>query len=187
MWSLGYKITLILSINKTRYAKKALSSPKISPMKQQTVIYTSIGELCIITDGDYVTDITFGCKGNTECCTKPGETLQQAACQLDEYFAGKRTLFDIPLQMNGSKFQRAVWHELQKIPYGTTVTYGEIARRIGQPNASRAVGMACNKNHLPILIPCHRVVGKNGHLTGFSDGIDIKCFLLKLEKATLFL
>ncbi len=156
-------------------------------MKRQTLLTTTIGELSITAVDDFVTEITYGTNVGTTYCAASDKILYKTVCQLTEYFAGKRTTFDIPLQMNGTEFQKKVWHELLKIPYGTTVTYGEIARRIGQPRASRAVGMACNKNCLPILIPCHRVVGKNGRLTGFSAGLDVKFGLLKLENTALFL
>lgn len=102
--------------------------------------------------------------------------------QLDEYFAGTRTVFDLPLKPEGSPFQRAVWRELAKIPYGETVSYGEVARRIGEPvSASRAVGAANGDNPIPVIIPCHRVIGADGSLTGFGGGLPVKRFLLDLE------
>ena len=107
--------------------------------------------------------------------------LTQAARELDEYFAGKRQNFDVPLNPTGTPFQRKVWAELQKIPYGTTISYGELARRIGQPKASRAVGMANHRNPLAIFIPCHRVIGADGSLTGYGGGLEVKRFLLDLE------
>jgi len=104
--------------------------------------------------------------------------------QLDEYFCGKRKIFDLPLRPIGTDFQLRVWKELSRIPYGTVITYGELARRIGNPRASRAVGMANNRNPLPIVIPCHRVVGVGKKLVGFGGGLDIKLTLLKLEGIT---
>jgi len=103
--------------------------------------------------------------------------------QLQEYFDGERTVFDLPIdiQGQGTPFQLAVWNELQKIPYGETCSYGEIARRIGKPGASRAVGMANHENPVAIVIPCHRVVGSDGSLTGYAGGLDIKKKLLELE------
>lgn len=101
--------------------------------------------------------------------------------QLDAYFKGRRFEFDVPLELKGTKFQKRVWKELAKIPYGVTISYGELARRIGNPKASRAVGMANGKNPIPIIIPCHRVIGKNGTLTGFGGGLDVKQALLDLE------
>lgn len=109
------------------------------------------------------------------------ESLKPAIIQLNEYFEGKRQNFDLELSPCGTPFQRSVWQELQKIPYGQTVSYSFIAQKIGNPKGSRAVGMANNKNPIPIIIPCHRVIGKNGTLTGFGGGLDIKRYLLDLE------
>ena len=101
--------------------------------------------------------------------------------QLEEYFAGKRKSFDIPLAPKGTPFQLEVWRALQEIPYGATATYREIAIQIGRPNAVRAVGAANGANPIPIIIPCHRVIGSNGSLTGFGGGIDVKRALLAHE------
>lgn len=101
--------------------------------------------------------------------------------QLIEYFKGKRTEFTIDLEIEGTEFQKKVWEEMSKIPFGQTMSYGELAEKAGNPKGARAIGMACNKNKIPIIIPCHRVVGKNGKLTGFAGGLDIKEFLLKIE------
>ena len=104
------------------------------------------------------------------------------ACrQLEEYFAGTRKEFDLPLHLSGSDFQVQVLKELQQIPYGETTSYGEIARRIGRPKAMRAVGAANGRNPIPIIIPCHRVIGSSGDLTGFGGGLDTKEALLRLE------
>ncbi len=108
--------------------------------------------------------------------------LIEAQSQLLEYFAGKRRYFSLPLAPQGTPFQRAVWAALREIPYGETLSYGAIAARIGNPKACRAVGMANNRNPLPILIPCHRVIGADGGLTGYGGGLDRKHFLLTLEK-----
>lgn len=108
--------------------------------------------------------------------------LQQAIQELHEYFVGMRCTFTIPIELNGTEFQKKVWMELQSIPYGQTATYGEIAKRIGYPKASRAVGGACNKNKIVIVIPCHRVVGTNGKLVGFALGMDVKRQLLAIEQ-----
>jgi methylated-DNA-[protein]-cysteine S-methyltransferase len=101
--------------------------------------------------------------------------------QLDRYFNGSLTRFSLEYTLEGTPFQRRVWRELAKVPYGTTISYGELARRIGNGRAARAVGMANAKNPLPIVIPCHRVIGKNGTLTGFGGGLDVKHKLLTLE------
>ncbi len=105
----------------------------------------------------------------------------EARKQLTDYFAGERKTFDLPLNPTGTKFQRQVLDELQKIPYGTTCSYGDIASRIGRPKAVRAVGAANGRNPIPIIIPCHRVIGASGDLTGFGGGLPAKEALLRLE------
>lgn len=107
--------------------------------------------------------------------------FQAASAQLAEYFAGGRRAFDLPLAPRGTEFQRCVWRALAEIPYGGTLSYGELARRIGKPGASRAVGLANGANPLPIVVPCHRVIGADGSLTGFGGGLPIKRTLLALE------
>lgn len=108
--------------------------------------------------------------------------LAQAVRELEEYFAGERRAFTVPLSPEGTAFQKRVWAELRRIPWGETRSYGQIAAAIGQPGAARAVGMANNRNRLPIFIPCHRVVGADGSLVGYSDGLAIKRLLLELER-----
>ena len=105
--------------------------------------------------------------------------------QLQAYFEGNLKEFDLPLVLDGTKFQLLVWHDLQEIPYGETVSYGQLARRIGKPEASRAVGLANGSNPIPIIIPCHRVIGSNGDLTGFGGGLPVKKKLLALESRQL--
>jgi len=105
--------------------------------------------------------------------------------QLKAYFAKKTTTFDIKLDLQGTDFQKKVWDELQKIPYGSMVTYGTVAQRIGNPKASRAIGSANNRNPVAIVVPCHRVVGAKGHLVGYAGGLEMKAFLLQLEGALL--
>ncbi len=109
--------------------------------------------------------------------------FEAAITQLEEYFAGRRREFDLPLAPQGTDFQRRVWRELTTIAYGQTISYSELARRIGNPRASRAVGLANGANPLPIVVPCHRVIGANGSLTGFGGGLPIKQALLALEGA----
>lgn len=111
-------------------------------------------------------------------------TLAAARQQLQEYFAGERQHFELPLHPLGTPFQLGVWQQLRLIPYGTTISYGELARRVGNANASRAVGAANGRNPLSIVVPCHRVIGSNGSLTGFSGGLPIKQKLLALERRT---
>ncbi len=113
--------------------------------------------------------------------------LARARHQLDEYFARTRTTFDLPLDPPGTTFQQQVWDLLRTIPYGTTTSYGELARRLGDPRATRAVGAANGKNPIPIIVPCHRVVGARGELTGFGGGLDRKRWLLEHEGALMTL
>jgi methylated-DNA-[protein]-cysteine S-methyltransferase len=105
----------------------------------------------------------------------------EVTAQLEEYFAGERTVFDVPLVLDGTAFQRRVWGALRDIPYGTTISYGELARRIGQPSASRAVGLANGRNPISVIVPCHRVIGADGTLTGYGGGLERKQLLLGLE------
>lgn len=125
-----------------------------------------------------------------ESCSKISERtgyIAEVIKQLDEYFVGKRTKFELNISPKGTEFQKKVWAELLKIPYGKTKSYQEIAEAIGKPSAQRAVGSACNKNPILLIIPCHRVVSKTGKLTGFACGVDRKEQLLKLESNQNFL
>ncbi len=118
--------------------------------------------------------------------SEPGSVLRDAAVQLEAYFAGELTDFDFPLEPRGTDFQLATWKALLEIPFGETISYAELARRIGKPAAVRAVGAANGANPLPIVIPCHRVIGSDGRLVGYGGGLEIKRFLLALEQGTLF-
>lgn len=120
-----------------------------------------------------------------ECVSEPSAVTQEAAHQLDEYFSGGRHYFSVPLQMVGTDFQKKVWAELQGIPFGTTITYGEQAVRVGDKNAVRAVAAANGANAISIFVPCHRVVGTNGRLTGYGGGLGAKAFLLRHEASLL--
>lgn len=148
---------------------------------------TPIGTLLIAGDEEAVRRIDFPKHGKasrpqrgwTESSRGP---VGEAVKQLREYFAGGRAEFDLPLAPEGTAFQRTVWRRLQDIPYGETISYGELARRVGNPKASRAVGAANGRNPLPIVIPCHRVIGANGKLTGFGGGLPTKEALLALER-----
>ena len=113
---------------------------------------------------------------------KETSLIKNTKQQLDEYFAGKRKKFDIPIKLEGTDFQIKVWKELLKIPYGETCSYLDIAKRIGNPKASRAVGMANNKNKIIIIVPCHRVIGSNKKLVGYACGLEVKEKLLELER-----
>lgn len=110
------------------------------------------------------------------------DILRRATAQLEEYFSGKRDHFDLPLHPRGTDFQQRVWHALKAIPFGETRSYKQIAVAIGNPQSARAVGAANGKNPLPLVIPCHRVIGATGKLTGFSHGVEIKAYLLQLEQ-----
>lgn len=113
--------------------------------------------------------------------------IRQAVEELNEYFAGRLRRFTLSLQPEGTEFQRRVWKELQQIPYGETISYGQLAARIGNPKASRAVGLANGSNPISIVVPCHRVIGANGKLTGYGGGLNIKEKLLALERKQLAL
>ena len=111
------------------------------------------------------------------------EILHATALQLGEYFAGQRRSFDLPLSLQGTEFQLRVWRELAHIPYGETISYAQLAKRLGNPNGTRAVGAANGRNPLPIVLPCHRVIGADGAMVGFGGGLPIKQALLRLEGA----
>lgn len=140
-------------------------------------------ELLLTASDDYLLSVEFIQTKNTfnMICTQ-NSVLSSAIQQLDEYFAGRRQTFHLPLQLHGTAFKQNVWHELINIPYGSTATYKDLAERIGKPKAFRAVGNACNKNPFPIIIPCHRVIGSSGSMTGYAGGIEFKRFLLNLEQ-----
>jgi len=147
---------------------------------------TPVGALLIAGDAEAVRSITFPRRGRAakpepEWQETPRGPVSDAVRQLREYFAGKRADFDLPLAPAGTAFQRAVWRQLQGIPYGETISYGELARRVGNPKASRAVGSANGANPLPIVIPCHRVIAGDGSLGGFGGGLPAKQTLLALE------
>ncbi|HEX4838084.1 MAG TPA: methylated-DNA--[protein]-cysteine S-methyltransferase [Solirubrobacteraceae bacterium] len=116
-------------------------------------------------------------------CERDDAGLEHVVAQLDAYFAGTLADFDVQLAMHGTDFQRRVWAGLREIPYGETISYGELARRVGSPNASRAVGLANGRNPLSIVVPCHRVIGADGSLTGYGGGLDRKVWLLEHETA----
>jgi methylated-DNA-[protein]-cysteine S-methyltransferase len=150
-------------------------------------VSSPIGRLLIVSDGKRLKEIRFKTEnaGRTPETgwVKGGKAVDEAARQLAEYLDGRRSSFELELEPAGTGFQRRVWEELQRIPYGTTISYAELARRIGSPKAMRAVGAANGKNPLPIVIPCHRVIGKDGSLTGFGGGLNVKRWLLALEAA----
>jgi methylated-DNA-[protein]-cysteine S-methyltransferase len=154
-----------------------------------TMVSSPVGPLLLHGDGESLHGLHF----STGAKKKEAEAgwredpapFRQAARQLDSYFAGRLHHFDLPLAPEGTPFQLRVWSALREIPYGRTISYGELARRVGNPNASRAVGLANGSNPIAIIVPCHRVIGANGKLTGFGGGIDVKRRLLELEQQAI--
>lgn len=156
--------------------------------RTHTHIDTPIGCLTAVAEDGKVVQVLFD--GVAPVGTEPhdpsnpganGPVLSQVISQLDDYFAGRCTAFDLPLAPRGTDFQHAAWEYLLTIPYGTTTTYGKQAVALGDANKSRAVGAANGKNPIPIIVPCHRVIGANGSLTGFAGGVDTKAWLLAHE------
>ncbi|HVS30732.1 MAG TPA: methylated-DNA--[protein]-cysteine S-methyltransferase [Thermoanaerobaculia bacterium] len=154
-----------------------------------TQVDTPVGPLVLVAADEGLREIRFGGARPAEEteCAAGSAALHLALEQIDEYFAGKRTTFDVPLAPRGTPFQLAVWNALRHIAYGQTRSYADIARVIGKPDAVRAVGAANGANPIPIIIPCHRVIGSNGSLTGFGGGIDMKRRLLDFEAGYLTL
>ena len=145
-----------------------------------------VGELTLVASDTALLAVHFPTSRHVP--TSGGEAtalLARTRQQLEEYFARARTTFDLPLDSAGSAFQRRVWDALRAIPYGTTLSYSELARRLGDVSATRAVGAANGQNPIPIIVPCHRVVGAHGELTGFGGGLDRKRWLLEHEGALL--
>lgn len=140
-----------------------------------------LGRLTIVADDQGLTQILFGPHAVDGAVRRPSALTNTAATQLQEYFAGKRREFDLPLSPHGTDFQLKVWECLRSIPYGQTRTYAQIAEAVGSPKGFRAVGLANNKNPLPIVVPCHRVIGAGGKLVGYAAGIKVKRYLLELE------
>lgn len=140
-------------------------------------------KLTILLEGGQVTDLLFpGAPLPPDARPAGSPMAREAAAQLEEYLAGRRRVFDLPLAPRGTPFQQEVWAALCRIPYGETCSYADIAAVIGRPKACRAVGMANNRNPIPIFIPCHRVIGKNGSLVGYAGGLFLKERLLLLEQ-----
>jgi methylated-DNA-[protein]-cysteine S-methyltransferase len=151
-------------------------------------IESPVGRLRLIASEEALVGIWFargrdGARGPRGMEQHGSPLLERTRAQLAEYFAGQRQEFDLPLDARGTGFQRRVWQLLTHIAYGETTTYGALARELGDPGASRAVGLANGSNPIPIVIPCHRVIGADGSLTGFGGGLPIKAALLELERA----
>lgn len=154
----------------------------------RVVVEAPIGPLLVAGDDTGVTAVLLPNTGAAAMGTSPGRlpaSLRTAARQLDEYFAGKRRTFSVPLAPSGTPFQLAVWKALAEIPYGETITYGELAANVGRPRAFRAAGQANGANPLPIFYPCHRVVAAGGRLGGYGGGLGVKRQLLALERSPL--
>lgn len=146
------------------------------------LIDTPLGWLNVVADAKGITAIELGAEPVQ--AQAPNAVTEDCCQQLNEYFAGQRTQFDVPLHMTGTEFQRTVWQALQTVDYGVTCSYGDIANQIGNPKAVRAVGGANGKNPIPIIVPCHRVIGSSGKLTGYTGGLNIKVWLLDHEQNT---
>ncbi|RYG24370.1 methylated-DNA--[protein]-cysteine S-methyltransferase [bacterium] len=156
-------------------------------MTYHTHFDSPVGSLLLLSDGRALTGLYMNEKiipqGSVE--NPDAAPFATVKAQLKEYFAGERTDFDVPLSPLGTTFQRVVWAHLRDIPYGSTISYGELAKRIRSPKACRAVGLANGKNPISIIVPCHRVIGANGKLTGYGGGIENKRILLDLESRAL--
>ncbi|MEK6398455.1 MAG: methylated-DNA--[protein]-cysteine S-methyltransferase [Terriglobus sp.] len=151
-----------------------------SPVGVLTLVASDAGLVAVLWPEDDPKRVRLDMPGEDET----HDVLVKTVAQLQEYFAGSRTTFDLPLDMRGTEFQKQVWEQLLAIPYGKTRSYGEIATRLGKPSASRAVGAANGRNPLSIVVPCHRVIGSTGSLTGFAGGVEAKQVLLELEGAS---
>lgn len=155
-------------------------------MKKAVFLDTRVGRIGLAEEGGCLTNLFFAATvvpKEYEVSESPG--LHAAASQLLEYLDGRRTVFDLPLNPEGTEFEKTVWEALLTIPYGQVRTYGQIAAQVGRPTACRAVGRANGLNPISIVIPCHRVIGADGRLTGYAGGLEFKERLLKLEGARL--
>lgn len=155
-------------------------------MKHVFYYETEIGPIGIAEEEGRITDVFFKerelVKDIDGAVVKETEQIKEAGKQIDEYLKGRRKEFDLPLEPRGTDFQKAAWNALLTIPYGETRSYKQMAEQVGNPKASRAIGLANNRNPIAIVIPCHRVIGADGKLVGYGGGLDIKEFLLNLEK-----
>jgi len=140
------------------------------------------GPITLQSDGISLTDLSFGLMVQGNYVPSPLDIFKITQQELDEYFSGTRKTFTVPLKTKGTPFQKLVWDALRQIPYGETRSYEDIAIQIGNPKACRAIGMANNRNAIGIIIPCHRVIGKDGSLVGYAGGLDKKIALLELER-----
>lgn len=157
-----------------------------SPPLSYTHMASPVGPLLLAGDAEALCLISFPSGGRARSprprWRRDEGVLREASAQLRGYFAGELQVFDLPLRFEGNAFQRSVWQALLEIPFGHTLSYGELATRIGEPGGARAVGAACGANPLPLVAPCHRVIGADGSLTGFGGGLETKIFLLEHER-----
>ena len=162
--------------------------PRAAPRRYE-IVSSPIGKLLLIADGHALVEMRFAGTWETSDIApdwqRGGELLGRVTAQLGEYFEGQRREFDLPLLPEGTEFQHRVWHTLRAIPFGVTISYAELARRLGEPSAIRAVGAANGRNPIPVIIPCHRVIGSDGSMIGFGGGIELKKRLLQLEQMAL--
>jgi methylated-DNA-[protein]-cysteine S-methyltransferase len=162
--------------------------PRAAPRRYE-IVSSPIGKLLLIADDHTLLELRFAGSWETKDIEpdwqRGGDVLQRARGQLDEYFAGTRREFDLPLAPEGTEFQHRVWHTLRAIPFGGTISYLELARRMGDPAAVRAVGSANGRNPIPVIIPCHRVIGSDGSMIGFGGGIELKKRLLQMEQMAM--
>jgi methylated-DNA-[protein]-cysteine S-methyltransferase len=150
-----------------------------------TIVQSPIGPLTLLARDGVLTNVSMHQQRHSSPPPEDAVTddawFKDVAAQLDAYFAGELATFDLEINLLGTPFQRAVWSQLCAIPYGETISYGQLAQRVGNPNASRAVGLANGRNPIAIIVPCHRVIGANGSLTGYGGGLERKTWLLEHE------
>jgi methylated-DNA-[protein]-cysteine S-methyltransferase len=154
----------------------------LAPPRPYTVVDSLLGEIVVAGAPDAVTALWFAPPSDPDGWERDDAGLAPVARRLEEYFAGRRRGLDVPVRLEGSPFEQRVWQEVQAIPYGRTASYAEIAWRIGHPGAARAVGRANARNPVCLVVPCHRVVGSDGSLTGYAGGLERKRALLALER-----
>jgi methylated-DNA-[protein]-cysteine S-methyltransferase len=169
-----------------------ISSDSAGAARAHIVLPSPIGPLTLVAEDGRLTGLYMDTRGRQPASSVIGgpgdpddEPFASAARQLEEYFAGRLTAFDLPVEPAGTQFQRRVWSALRMIPYGQTWSYGQLAREVGNASASRAVGLANGRNPIAVVIPCHRVIGSDGSLTGYGGGLDRKRFLLGLESGVM--
>ena len=173
----------------TRFREAAVATGLLDV--RYDVVPSPVGELLVAATGRGLCRISYTVEGQEESLARSfgvrvlRSPLDDVRRELDEYFAGRRHTFDLALDLRLGEFQQSVLRELARVPYGRTDTYGALAAKVGRPRAARAVGMVMNRNPIPIILPCHRIVGANGSLTGYAGGLEVKRTLLALEGVTL--